>query len=333
MTPATRSRPGPAGGRIDATRSLLPPPSFGTTPSRTAGQTIPNLVTVKLSADGRVSLTNNSTNSVQLVADVAGYYVAGTPAAAGTFNALAPSRLLDSRFGNGYSGPVAGAGGTVPLQVTGRGGVPASGVSAVVLNVTVTNTKAAGFITAYPSGTTRPNASNLNFAAGDTIPNLVTVKVGADGKVNLANSSSLSVDLVADVAGYYLAGTPTAPGAFVALSPARVLDSRYANGYTGPVAGGSTVNLQLNGRGGLPAGGVGAVVLNTTVTNTWAAGFITVYPSGTAMPNASNLNFGPGQTIPNLVIVKEGSDGRVNLANNSSQSVDLVADVAGYFIG
>jgi len=75
------------------------------------------------------------------------------------------------------------------------------------------------------------------------------------------------------------------------------------------------------------------VVLNTTVTNTWAAGFITVYPSGTAMPNASNLNFGPGQTIPNLVIVKEGSDGRVNLANNSSQSVDLVADVAGYFIG
>jgi len=91
----------------------------------------------------------------------------------------------------------------VHLQVLGRGGVPASGVSAVVLNVTVTAPSRAGFITAYPNGTARPTASNLNFVAGQTVPNLVVVPVGVDGKVALTNGSAGTVQLVADVLGYF----------------------------------------------------------------------------------------------------------------------------------
>ncbi len=296
-----------------------------------SGQTVANLVTVKVGADGKVNLFNASNQPVSLVADVAGYFVAGTPSVDGAFVSLSPSRVLDSRLGNGFSGPVQ-AGGTVPLQVTGRGGVPTSGVAAVVFNTTVTNTRASGFITVYPSGTSMPTASNLNFVAGQTVPNLVTVKVGADGKVNLTNNSSASVDLVADVAGYYLAGTPSVDGAFVPVDPARLLDSRVGNGFSGPVQAGGTVRLQVTGRGGVPASGVSAVVLNTTVTNTRSSGFITVYPSGTSMPTASNLNSVPGQAIPNLVTVKLGSDGKVNLTNTSGGTVDLVADVAGYYL-
>ena len=57
-----------------------------------------------------------------------------------------------------------GVGATVSLQITGRGSVPASGVSAVALNVTATEAAAAGFVTVWPSGSPRPNASNLNRA-------------------------------------------------------------------------------------------------------------------------------------------------------------------------
>jgi hypothetical protein len=90
--------------------------------------------------------------------------------------------------------------------VTGVAGVPASGVSAVVLNVTATEPTAGGFITAYASGTALPLASNLNFLAGQTVPNLVVAPVGADGKVILHNGSPGQVQLIADIAGYYRSG-------------------------------------------------------------------------------------------------------------------------------
>ena len=156
-------------------------------------------------------------------------------------------------MGNGAPQARVAASGTVGLQVTGRGGVPATGVAAVVVNVTVTGPSASGFITVYPSGTSQPTASNLNFTAGQTIPNLVTVKLGTDGKIDLRNNSAGSVHLIADVAGYYLAGTPTVPGAFVSLDPARLLDTRVGNGAPkAAVAANGTVDLQVTGRGGVP---------------------------------------------------------------------------------
>jgi hypothetical protein len=73
------------------------------------------------------------------------------------------------------------------------------------------------------------------------------------------------------------------------------------------------------------------VVLNVTATNPTASSYVTVYPDGTTRPVASNLNFTPGETIPNLVVVPVGADGEIDFYNNSG-SVDLVADVAGYFL-
>jgi len=123
------------------------------------------------------------------------------PQPGGSFNAVTPARVLDTRVGNGAAGPVA-AKGTVSLAVSGRGGVPTSDVSAVVLNVTVTATHKAGYITVYPHGSSRPGTSNLNFRAGQTVPNLVIVPVGTDGKIDLYNGSDGTVHLVADVAGW-----------------------------------------------------------------------------------------------------------------------------------
>ncbi len=304
-----------------------------------AGQTVANLVTVKVGANGKVALYNGSSGTVQLVADVSGYYVGGTPTDTGTFVAVAPARVLDTRTGNGASGPVPPHG-TVHLQVFGAGGVPATGVWTVVLNVTVTEPTRSGYITVYPDGYARPTASSLNFVSGQTVPNVVTAVVFTGGVVDLYNGSSGTVQLVADVAGYYLEGNgwASAPpmGTFVALPPNRLVDTRTDMGASGPVAARGTVHVPvsaLNQWQGLSD--VAAVVLNVTVTAPTRAGYITAYPDGTPRPTASNLNFAPGQTVPNMVVVGPGTNGTagdVDLYNGSSGTVQLVVDVAGYFL-
>ena len=294
-----------------------------------AGQTIPNLVVAPIAGNGKVDLYNASAGSVQLIADVSGYFTGGTPSVPGAFASTAPTRLMDTRHNVGVSGPVL-AHSTVKLPVITAGGVVPAGATAAVLNVTVTAPTQPGNITVYPDGNSQPNASNLNFVAGQTIPNLVVAPIGGDGKVDFVNASAGTVQLLADVSGYFLGGgTPSAAGAFVATTPTRLLDTRHNVGWSGPVLAHGTVMLGINGVSPLPAG-VTAVVLNVTVTAPQQAGNITVYPGVTTRPNASNLNFVAGQTIPNLVIAPVGSDGKVYLYNSSGGTVQLIADVSGY---
>ncbi len=245
---------------------------------------------------------------------------------AGALLPVSPSRLLDTRT----NGPALGAGQTRTLKVTGLGGVPTTGVSAVVLNVTVTQTTTPGYLTVSPTGTTRPVVSNLNWSAGATIPNAVTVKVGTGGSIDLYQSGPGTAQVIVDVAGYYIDGTVTAPGAFTSLTPARILDTRTTGG---PLAYAETRDLQILGQGGVPTTNVSAVVLNTTVTDTTATGYLTVFPSATTRPTASNLNWTPGLTIPNLVTVKVGDNGKVSIFQSGPGTADVVVDVAGYYLG
>ncbi len=250
------------------------------------------------------------------------------------FTGLTPSRLLDTRPApNGPIGvPNPGTLGpqqTITLDVTGRGGIPTSGVGAVVMNLTYTGASANSFLTVYPSGTDRPIASNANPIPGDTRANLVIALVGADGNVSIYNNVG-NVHVIADALGWYPVGS-----AYTALSPSRILDTRPApNGPLGiptaaPVGQSQTIDVQVTGVGGVPTTGVGSVVLNLTGTNPTAGTFVTVFPTGQARPTASNLNLVPGQTAPNLVIARVGSNGRVSMYNNAG-SVDLLADVVGW---
>ncbi|OFE18342.1 hypothetical protein BA895_11935 [Humibacillus sp. DSM 29435] len=297
-------------------------------------QTVANLVIVPVGAGGKVALYNGSRGTAHLIADVSGYAIVNSPMVAGALGPLSPSRLLDTRIGVGAARAAVAPGGTVHLQVTGRGGVPASGVSAVVLNVTATAPTASGYVTAFAEGATRPTVSNLNFVKAQTVANLVIVPVGAGGKVALYNGSRGTAQLIADVSGYYVAGTPTvtAPGGFLPLNPSRLLDTRSGVGAAkAAVAPGGTVHLQVTGRGGVPASGVSAVVLNVTVTDPTSAGYLTVYGEGATRPTVSNLNFVKAQTVPNLVIVPVGAGGKVALYNGSHGTTSLIADVWGSF--
>jgi hypothetical protein len=289
----------------------------------TAGETIANLVAVPVGADGEVDFYNH-VGSTDLVADLEGYYT--TTGTGSLLGSVGPVRVLDTRTGTGVAQAPVGPGGTISLQVTGVDGVPASGVTAVVLNVTATNPTASSYVTVYPDGETRPTTSNLNFTAGETIPNLVTIPVGADGMVDFYNHVG-SVDLVADLSGYYYGGG----AGYTPLGPVRVLDTRDGTGAPqAPVGPGGTISLQVEGVDGVPASGVTAVVLNVTATDTTASSYVTVWPDDRAQPTASNLNFTAGETIPNLVLVPVGPGGAVDFYNHTG-STDLVADLAGYY--
>ncbi|MEV6523683.1 PKD domain-containing protein [Longispora sp. NPDC051575] len=239
-----------------------------------------------------------------------------------------PVRVLDTRerIGVETTTPVA-PGGTLVLPVTGRAGVPATGVTAVTMNVTVTQPTRDGFLTVYPDGETPPNASNLNWTPGLTVPNLVVVSV-VNGKVAFRNTSPGTVHVVADLVGYHSAD---GGGIFASLGPVRVLDTRERIGVdtTTPVAPGGTLVLPVAGRVGVPATGVTAVTMNVTVTEPTRDGFLTVYPDGKATPNASNLNWTPGLTVPNLVVVPV-VNGEVAFRNTSAGTVHVIADIVGY---
>ena len=124
-----------------------------------------------------------------------------------SFVPLPPTRILDTRPAplnvGGYIGPMV-AGEVHTFQVTGVAGVAAN-ASAVVMNVTVDKPTGPSFLTVFPAGSTQPTASNLNFVANTTIPNLVVVKIGAAGQVSVFNQSG-KVHVIADVAGYYVPG-------------------------------------------------------------------------------------------------------------------------------
>jgi len=111
---------------------------------------------------------------------------------------------LDTRVGTGAAKAPVGAGQTLVLTVASAGGLPGSGMSAVVLNITATGVTKPGYLTAWADGASRPSTSNLNFVAGQTVPNLVIVPVGA-GKVDIYNGGSGTVQVIADTSGYFKA--------------------------------------------------------------------------------------------------------------------------------
>ncbi|MEP7192145.1 MAG: PKD domain-containing protein [Actinomycetota bacterium] len=279
------------------------------------GQTIPNLVLVPLGPGNTVTFFN-SAGTVNVIGDVVGSFQPGTGAG---FTGTAPYRVLDTRNGTGAPTAKLGAGQSLTLTVPG---LPA-GATAVAVNVTVTGPTAGGYLSVYPGGSARPGASNLNFVPGQTIPNLVLVPLGPGNTVTFFNSAG-TVNVIGDVVGSFQPGTGAG---FTGTAPYRVLDTRNGTGApTAKLGAGQSLTLTVPG---LPAGAT-AVAVNVTVTGPTAGGYLSVYPGGSARPGASNLNFVPGQTIPNLVLVPLGPGGTVTFFN-SAGTVNVIGDVVGSF--
>jgi len=231
----------------------------------------------------------------------------GSVGAKGAYYAVTPARLLDTRSGVGAPAAMLGTQKSLDLQVTGRSGVPSAGVSAVVLNVTVTGSTAPSFLTVYPTGADRPTASSINFAKGWTGANSVTIGVGDGGKVRIYNQYG-ATHVIADVVGFYAADSsviPTAGSAdadFYPLTPRRWIDTR-PDGNAGRLGNGDYYQLgwdfspEFNPY-------VRAVAVNITAVSPTGNGYLSAWNGQTgAFPATSTLNYTTGRNVPNMAIV------------------------------
>lgn len=267
--------------------------------------------------------------------------VSATATQTGTFHPLTSTRLLDTRNGTGVTtpGPV-GPGRTLQLQVSGRGGVPTTGASAVVVNLTVTGGSANSFLSAYPSGVTRPGVSSINFVAGTNRANIATVTLGTGGKIAIFNASG-SVSVLVDVVGYYAssASTSTTGNEFDTYGPDRLDDTRTST--EGPLKSHEILSLYVDFSDGSANTYVKALAVNITAVHAVGSGFLSAYDGGATLPKTSTLNFTPGKAVANMAVIKTALctecpnvppyPVQFAVYNGGSSSVDVIVDLVGIY--
>jgi hypothetical protein len=288
-----------------------------------------NNVTIVLGPGGTLSATLKSAagKTTQLIFDVTGYFV--TSSAGATYHPVTPVRSLDTRFGNGLSGPFTNAAPRT-WQVTGRNGIPANAV-AVTGNATVTGQGSAGYLAVTPVPIQYPDTSTLNFPVGDDRANGLTVALGPGGTLSAVfqGTSGKSTHVIVDITGYY---TNDATGLrFVPLVPGRVLDSRFGTGLSGTFVSYAPRSLSIGPSLGVPSNAAAFTGNLTVVNQTWQ-GFVSLTQFATGDPQTSTINFPAKDVRANGVTAPlgGGAAGLIYIAGTGS-TTDLVLDVTGYF--
>jgi hypothetical protein len=279
----------------------------------------------------------------------------------GEFHPLTPARIFDSRpataINDAAPGPkllAAPAPATFDIDLLGQGSIPADplDVLAVVVNITVTDPGASGYLEAYGKGF-RPDVrtSIVNFTPNQTVPNVAIVRPGVDGDLTIGLfGQSSTANVVVDVFGWFSTSNDTATAStggarLIPTTPSRVLDTRDGTGVAsvGPLGQKATIDLQILGVNGVnppvtavvPLTGVTGVLLNVVGITTEPGAtstYLSVVPDPLAAgqdPTTSNLNLGLNTIKANLVFVPVGKDGKVRIFNNQGLT-HVVADVVGY---
>ena len=298
-----------------------------------AGQDRPTVATLN-SLDGRIksnaaivlagasrAISAFATNDTDVILDINGYFVVATNPAALAFYPITPCRLVDTRSNLLSSGALsAGTSRTLPLS-SSTCGVPAT-AQAYSLNFVVVPPAPVGFLTAYPTGVTRPTVATLNALTGTVTANAGIIPAGAGGSIDVFASNK--TDLVVDINGYF--APPAAGGlSLYSLPPCRVLDTRQPLGS--PTFNGT---IDVNVLGSICGGSnsVRAYVLNGTVVPPAPLGFLTLWPQGSARPTVATLNALDAAITNNMAIVPTNNSQISAFASNHTH---LILDLFGYF--
>jgi hypothetical protein len=294
-----------------------------------AGAARSALAVTALGGNGLVSVYNGG-GTTELAVDVVGYYPTARDAAGAvtgqTLHPVAPFRLFDSR--RDPAGRVE-AGTSRTLTMRTLGGVTPDQMGAVVLNVTAVDGTGTGSLTVHRPGSGIGAATSLYYGARSPVATRVVTSLSDGGKLRIDNRGA-AASVVVDVMGWYAPTSIAGGKAFQAIAPRRMLDTRAGLGARRASVGArKTLALTVRAKGKLPASAT-AVVLNLTATGATGTTWLTAWPAGVRRPLASDLNVLPGRDTANLVVVKIGTKGRVNLYN-AAGSTNLVADVVGYY--
>ena len=247
---------------------------------------------------------------------------ATTASIPGTYQPLTAVRVLDTRSGNV---PLA-AHASRAVQIDGRGAVPASGVSAAAITLSVLTPTATGSVGVFPAGTVTTAAGTVSFTAKATQQSALTTRLSASGAVVVRNNTSVALTVLIDVNGYYLAGTPTVAGAFGVVPVTRLLDTRTSTAI--PARG--LRKITVAGHGGVPSSGVGAAQINVGVLNAPVTGSISVYGGG-GNPDFGTVNFRPQLTVQSM-FAQSLYGGSFTIANNTAKPLTVIVDLAGYYL-
>jgi hypothetical protein len=278
--------------------------------SLTIGRARANQVIAQVGLNGAVSIYNSSGNT-DVVVDISGYFIVGS-----SYTGERPRRILDTRSNGGTPLP---AGQRRTPTLAGVGGVPATGVTAVALNVTGITLNHSSYLTVFEQGTfTAATTSNLNLDANEVGAVLVIAPLSAIGQTGLRVGGG-AMHLILDVQGWFTAG-----GDYTPVTPTRVLDSRVS----GALPFRADTAVQIGGKAGVPTT-AGAVVLSVAGVKPTLGGFLTVHPGGTPVPLTSSLNISTGKTTANMVIAQLSSTGKIAIFD-SAQGAGVLIDVMGW---
>lgn len=194
-----------------------------------------------------------------------------------------------------------------------------TGATAVAVTITATNTRSAGFVSAFPCGGTSGGTSVVNAVAGDTVAGSAYVPVGRNGRVCVTTSGD--ADLLVDLTGSFHQGTTGLR--FVPTTPTRLLDTRLG---TGGWRGFHGRNQTLD----VVAAPVGAQAVTGTLTqiNPSTTGFVTAAPCSTS-PDTSNVNTARGGVMAVSVTVALSPQRR--LCVTASTPGHTVFDLTGWW--
>lgn len=266
-----------------------------------------------------------------------GSLLVATPAQAindtGTGGVFVPAsgRVLDTKAGTGgFSTPME-AGKYRTIKVAGVAGIPDDGtVGAVSLNATVSGSPDNGILYGRPDAdTSRTTMLIYNANTGEYVSNTAIVAVSAAGTIQV--STETAARLILDVQGYYTANTDgTAAGGFVPVAGTRIVDTRSGLGAPKALlAPGKSVDIQVTGANGVPAGASGAVVNLLPINSTASDGYLTPFATGTTRPDNA-LHYAPSVNTSIQAQVRLSSSGKMTIYNGSS-TINLVIDLQGYF--
>jgi hypothetical protein len=204
--------------------------------------------------------------------------------------------------------------------------------TAVMLNVTVTNTTTSGFLSVVPGKSSAiPTTSNINWTMGQTIANMAEVPV-VNSQITFYNFNG-NTDLIVDLEGYTAPPIQPGYGLYNPINPIRVADTRVnsMNAYSGKtLTPGSSITIQVTGASQIPTSGLLGVIANLTVTNTTAPGYLIAWNGLGQAPNTSVINWASGQTIANRVALYLSPSGSITFYNPFGNT-DITLDIVGYF--
>jgi Fibronectin type III domain len=295
-----------------------------------------NVAMTQVGTGGQISFQSMATNPVNLIVDVEGYVTDNTDATAGaTYVPLTQTRVLATTNGvGGRSTPLTSTepNGFWNFTILGKGGLPTTGVAAVVMNLAAgdNNTTTGAQLDVGTGGADPSFASWKTFTyPGIVADQLAVVAPDSLGRIALSTNGT-SVNVWIDVQGYYLSASAGGGGdVYVPVAPTRIVRTSTGVGIPSTLAAGGTVSVPITGVAGVPTTGVGAVALSMTAENAGDNGYDVMWADGVAKPGTSTIEAQPGIPNSNIAYVRPGADGK--MAVYSSVSNDLLVDVEGYF--